>query len=109
MVKKTLSKKITKEVKDYVADLKQDKLPINKVIVFGSYAKGSAHKWSDIDVCIISPKFNDSWKALQYLWLKRTKNDAPSTIEPVGFSPKDFKEGSSLINEIKKYGVEIKI
>ncbi len=105
MVKKKLPKKVTDEVKDYVRILKEDELPINHVIVFGSYAKGTTHKWSDIDVCIISSKFNDPFEALQYLWLKK----ADDNIEPIGFSPKDFKEGSSLINEIKKFGIEVSV
>jgi len=29
-------------------------------------------------------------------------------LEPIGFSGKDFKEGSSLIQEIKKTGVAVK-
>jgi hypothetical protein len=28
-------------------------------------------------------------------------------LEPIGFTEKDFREGSSLIEEIKKTGVEI--
>ncbi len=108
MVKKILPKKITEEVEDYVSILRKDKLPINKVIVFGSYAKGTAHEWSDIDVCIVSPNFTDAWDALRYLWLKRIKNNG-LTIEPIGFNPKDFKSNGSLISEIKKYGIEIKL
>jgi len=107
MAKKTIPKKIEKEIFEYVANLRKDRLPIKKVILFGSYAKGRQHKWSDIDLCVISPKFKNAFSAMQYLWLKRL-NDHGNVIEPVGFSPKDFKEGSSLINEIKQTGIEIK-
>ena len=109
MVKKTIPKKIEKEIFEYIENLKKDSLPIKKVILFGSYAKGSQHKWSDIDVCIISPKFKNAWKATGYLWSKRQITDIRYAIEPVGFSPKDYQEGSSLINEIKQTGIEIKI
>ncbi len=109
MVKKAIPKKVEKEIIGYVANLRKDRLPIKKIILFGSYAKGKQRKWSDIDVCVISPKFKNPWKALEYLWLRREISDARYAIEPVGFSPKDFKEGSSLINEIKKTGIEIKI
>lgn len=108
MAKKKVSKKIEKEIKDYIALLKKDNLPIEKIILFGSYAKGTEHKWSDIDLCIISPKFKNSWRALNYLWQKREKNSG-LTIEPIGFSPKDFKEEDSLIHEIKRTGIEIKL
>ncbi len=109
MAKKTIPKKIEKEIIEYIASLKKDRLPIRKVILFGSYAKGKQHKWSDIDVCVVSPRFKNPWKAGGYLWSKRQISDIRYTIEPIGFSPKDFREGSSLINEIKQTGIEIKI
>ncbi len=108
MPKKTLPKKVKRNIDKYIDLLKKDNLPIQKVILFGSYAKGTQHKWSDIDLCVISPKFKNAWKALGYLWEKRTDDKTP-VIEPVGFSPKDFEDEDALIHEIKKTGIEIKI
>lgn len=107
MPKKTIPKKVKRNIYNYIALLKKDNLPIQKVILFGSYAKGTQHEWSDIDLCIISPKFKSAWKALGYLWEKRTDHTTPS-IEPVGFSPEDFEDEDALIHEIKKTGIEIK-
>jgi len=108
MAQKKIPKKIKKEINEYITVLKKDHLPIRQVWLFGSYAKGNPHQWSDIDLCIISPKFKDPFHALQYLWLKRVK-DVGLTIEPVGYSQKDFAEGSSLISEIKRHGIKMKI
>ena len=80
----------------------EEKLPVDKVIIFGSQTKGKAHKWSDIDVCIISPKFKDFMKTMAFLFQKRKDNEVMAGLEPVGFSKKDFEEGNSLIQEIKK-------
>ncbi|MFH1030123.1 MAG: nucleotidyltransferase domain-containing protein [bacterium] len=107
MAKKTIPKKVKKEIERFVETLKKDKLPIKELILFGSYAKGNPRKWSDIDLCVVSPKFKDSWDATTYLWKKRIIFDIDYTIEPVGFSPKDFRESNSLINEIKKTGIRI--
>lgn len=108
MAKKRIPKKINKTVKDYAVRLsKQEKLPISKVIIFGSYAKGNPGQWSDIDVCIVSPKFKDSIQALNYLLQIRNDEEVRSGLEPVGFSLKDFKESSPLINEIKKTGIRV--
>jgi len=52
MAKKRIPKQVEKKIKEYVDILKADNLPIKKVILYGSYAKGRQHKWSDIDVCI---------------------------------------------------------
>jgi predicted nucleotidyltransferase len=78
--------------------------------VFGSYAKGTERKWSDVDVCIVSPKFTNTFKALEYLWSKREIHDPKYAIEPVGFTPEDLDdEYDSLISEIKKTGVEMDV
>ena len=109
MVKKRIPKKVVKIVQDYTERLrKQDKLPISKVVVFGSYAKGKTREWSDIDVCIVSPKFKDGISALQFLFQRREDEEVMAGLEPIGFSEKDFEEGSSLIQEIKKTGVLLK-
>jgi len=110
MAKKTISKKAISEVNDFVKILELDNLPIEKVVVFGSYTKGTMHKWSDIDVCIVSPKFKNSWQAIEYLWSKRVITNPGFVVEPIGFTPKDFSDNSDpLIYEIKTTGVEIPI
>lgn len=109
MAKKVISVKVKKIVNEYAKRLeKKDNLPIEKVIIFGSQAKGTAGKWSDIDVCIISPKFRDNFKALEYLWSKRSDQEVREGLEPIGFSNKDFQKGSSLIKEILETGVAIR-
>lgn len=108
MTQRTIPKKVKSAIHEYVGILRADKLPIQKVILFGSYAKGIQHRWSDVDVCIISPKFKNAFSALQYLWLKRTSVTEPR-VEPLGFSPKDFKDDTSLTLEIKKYGIEMNV
>ena len=101
-----LSSKIKTEVLNYIRTLKQDKIPLKRVIVFGSYAKGVQHRWSDIDVCLVSPKFQDKIKAFVYLFKKA--NDSQSKIEPHPFHPNDFVNEDPLVWEIKQNGIEIK-
>ena len=57
MAQKRIPEKVKKEVEEYIEALRAEDLPIQAVYLFGSYAKGTAHQWSDIDLCIISPKF----------------------------------------------------
>ena len=107
MAKKRLPKKVVDEVSEYKKLLKADNLPIASIYVFGSYAKGKARKDSDIDVAVVSPRFKDSWSALGYLYSKLPYG-LGWTIEPVGFSPKEFSDKySSLIYEIKHHGVKV--
>lgn len=110
MAKKTSLEKIKKNIKEYIQILEADGFPIKKVILYGSYAKGTSRKDSDIDICIISKNFGkDPHQEGKYLFRKlwQLKN---ANLEPVGYSPKDFysRDKSPLINEIQKYGIEIK-
>ncbi len=108
MAKKRIPEKIKKIVRGYVERIiEEENLKVNKVAIFGSYAKGNTHKWSDIDVCVVSPRFKDEFEALRFLWTRRNKREVMAGLEPVGFSAKSFREGSSLIKEIKETGVEI--
>jgi|SRR3989344_9482192 len=87
--------------------LKKDNFPVEKMILYGSYAKGNFKPYSDIDVCVVSDKFSvknrDYYET--YLWKKVLEVDP--RIEPVGYHSKDFKSIDPLIYEIKKYGIEI--
>ena len=109
MVKKRIPQKIEERIKEYIDILRNDDLPIKKVVLFGSYAKGSQHKWSDVDIAIVSPKFTNHFEALHYLNHK-TKNREPYYLEPHGLTPDDFKDKyNSLAQEIEKHGIELNI
>ncbi|MEK9130394.1 MAG: nucleotidyltransferase domain-containing protein [Patescibacteria group bacterium] len=108
MVTKTIFKKIEKNALDYIYYLKKQGLSIKKAIIYGSYAKGNIHQYSDIDLCIISTKFKKI-DALNYLWTKKRGKDIKAMISPIGFHPKDFINENPLVWEIKKTGIEIKV
>ena len=98
-------KKITLRFKNV---LEKQGLPIEKMVIFGSYAKNKANIDSDIDICVVSPKFGkDSIEELQFLLKQRREVDA--RIEPFPVSSEEYKKTASpLIFEIKKFGKEIK-
>jgi predicted nucleotidyltransferase len=98
---------VINHVQTYLEALQKEKLPIERVFLFGSHAKGNARRWSDIDVCVISPRFRDRCHAIEYLWKRRSDFDLEHGIEPVGFHPKDFIDEDPLAWEIKTTGIEI--
>ena len=101
-------KKVKKIAKKYINFLKKDGLLIKQALLFGSYAKKKAHKYSDIDLCVISPKFKDMFEATRYLLQKRRSIDVENGIEPIGYNPKDFAEKENpLVWEIHKTGIKI--
>lgn len=101
---KTQAKNI---VKKYAQELKEANYPYSAVYLFGSHAQNKAHKWSDIDVAIISDKLKKNWDDNEnLLWHIRRKVD--SMIEPIGFTVKDFQdECDPMVQEIKKTGIRI--
>lgn len=100
-------KKVKHYISEYIDVLQKDGLPIDRVFVFGSYAKRRPGKWSDIDVCVISPRFGKKLDPYEYLWTKRRREDVLRGIEPVGFHPKDFIDEDPLAWEIKTTGIQI--
>lgn len=103
-----MSKDIIARVLRYKNILEKQGIPVQKLVIFGSYAKKKQRPDSDIDVCVVSPMFGmDSVRDMQFLLKQRRKID--SRIEPIPVSPKDYRDVTSpLIYEIKKFGKEIK-
>jgi len=89
----------------YAVFLKKTNPGIQKIYVFGSFAKGTSHDNSDIDMAIIFDHLSDSFDMQVELMKLRRKFD--TRIEPHPFSESDFNEPSPLINEIKKNGLLI--
>ena len=108
--KKYTIKEIKTNILDYISYLKKEyRLPIEKVYLFGSYAKNNPHHYSDVDVCVVSPKFK-KMDAISYLWHTLRRKDIENLLEPMGLSPEDFrKEETPLVQEIRKNGKEIKV
>lgn len=108
MAKKTkLSKQVLDQVKLFAKQVEQAKIPVQKYIVFGSHAKGIAHKDSDIDVCVVSPSFHDShWDSM--ITLTHLTNDSTIDIEAHPMSPRDLmNKYDTLASEIRKYGIDV--
>lgn len=95
-----------KIVKKYAEELKINRFPFEAIYLFGSFAKNRAHKWSDIDVAVVSDKLKTNWDKEDLLWHIRRKVN--SRIEPIGFTVEDFQdENDPMVYEIKKYGIRI--
>jgi len=94
--------KITKRY----ADLIGNKYQIENVILFGSYAKGTNHVDSDIDLAIIFKSIDDIIDMQIELMKMRTDDDL--MIEPHPFSLSDFQVSNPVVSEILKNGIELK-
>lgn len=104
----TLRKDIRTIILKYIKLLGYERIPVEKAIVFGSFAKGNPKPYSDIDVCIVSSQFGkDDFK--ESIMLVRKANEISPLIEPHPYSPKALKmKYDPLANEIRKYGIIVK-
>lgn len=99
---------VKKIVEKYTRRLIDNKIDVQKVLLFGSYAKGRQTKDSDIDVAIVSTSFKGDRFADRKLVVP-FRRGLDSRIEPMPFTPSDFEKGGILIDEIKKTGFIIRV
>jgi uncharacterized protein len=103
--RKNISFAISPFIWGYLVSLEHQGVPLERVYLFGSWAKGTQHKDSDIDLAIISSKFK-TWSKKTRLLSKAMRMDF-SAVEPHGFHPKDFVKENPVVDEILKYGIRI--
>jgi predicted nucleotidyltransferase len=82
-----------------------NKYQIENAILFGSFANGTNHADSDIDIAIIFRSADDIID-LQ-IELMKMRSDDDLLIEPHPFKKLDFNISNPLVAEIIKNGIEI--
>lgn len=94
-------------IKKYRAVLVGVGIPIEQVILFGSYAKGTAKPWSDLDICIVSPVFGKNSYDDRVRLAKLTLG-VDTMIEPHPYHPRDLANPyDPLAAEIRRDGKQI--
>ncbi len=100
MDKKTAIKTARRYVK-----LVNKKYPTERVFLFGSFAKGTYHKDSDIDLALVFKSITDIID--MQIELMKMRRDEDLMIEPHPFSKEDFQQSNPVVFEILKSGIEI--
>jgi predicted nucleotidyltransferase len=98
-------RKPPKTVLEYINHLKKSYPDLRKVYMFGSFAKGSAGRDSDIDLAMVFDDVADSFDRQVQLMKIRRQYDA--RIEPHVFRVADFDKSNPLAEEIILRGVEV--
>lgn len=94
---------VINKVKAYSLLLK-DYFQLEKVYLFGSYAKETNRTDSDIDVAVVVDHLEGDYFAIApLLWKLRRQID--DRIEPILIEK--GKDHGGFLSEIKKYGIEI--
>ena len=92
----------------YVSDVKTA-MPIDRVFLFGSYAKETASEDSDIDLCFFSHDFENkpAIDILRQLCRLTRKYNQSVDIEPHAFPTSELAKDNPFVKEILRSGREI--
>ncbi|MFH0798550.1 MAG: nucleotidyltransferase domain-containing protein [Pseudomonadota bacterium] len=101
-------KEILNKLRRFKRLLEKEGVPVSKILLYGSYARGDQRKDSDIDVCVVSPAFGKN-RLEERLFLFKQAPQIDNRIEPVSFSLKDYKTNkiSPLLHQIRKEAIEV--
>ena len=98
-------KQAPQAVVEYARFIRKTTPSVRRIYLFGSYAKGTHNKNSDIDLAIIFDSLPDPFDMQVELMKKRRKFD--TRIEPHPFASDDLDASHPLVNEIIQNGLEI--
>ena len=87
-----LSKDRLEEIITGFASRLSSKIPVEEIILFGSYAYGNPKEHSDIDLAIISDWFQDKTRIENMQYLSRIAASYNTLIEAVPFTAQEYKE-----------------
>ena len=95
--------KVIKKLKIY-KKLLSEQMKFNELILFGSYATGTAHEDSDVDVAIVVDELKgDFFSTRPLLW--KIRREVDDRIEPIIFEKQH--DDSGFLSEIMKNGIII--
>ena len=79
-------------VRRYLQRLNETGVPVSFGVLFGSQVTGNVHEWSDIDVLVVSPLFDDrrTIETVGRLWRAAYATD--NRIEPIACGLRQWKE-----------------
>jgi predicted nucleotidyltransferase len=100
---------VNNTINSYVADVK-DAMSIDRVFLFGSYAKGIATEQSDIDLCFFSHSFENRLSIdIMTQLFRLTRKYKGVDIEPRGFATSEIENDNPFVKEILLTGRELQI
>lgn len=106
MAKRKAKKIVYEHVRRYVEELRKRNIKIAQAYLFGSYVKGTATKWSDIDVALLTKEFIGDSFDFKFLLMKIAR-EIDLDIEPHPYLIAEFKKENPMASEAIKTGVRI--
>ena len=99
-------KTVIDTVRDYAREIGNSGVALKYVILYGSFAKGTQHEWSDIDVALVADEF-EGLPTDHYFFASIAIKKPYIRIETITYPTDYFLESDPFIEEIKKDGIVI--
>jgi len=98
-------------VRKYLRFLQDQGLSVRFGVVFGSQAKGTATESSDIDLLVVSPRFDRrrTWDETCVLWHATAHTDCRIEPIPCGVKQWETDDSSAIIEIARREGRIIKV
>ena len=93
-------------IKKLIDKLEENNFAIDKAILFGSYAKGTYDKFSDIDLALVSKSFSGN-RFIDKERIRKFVFSVNSDISPLPYHPEDFNEEDYFVRDIIRNGITI--
>ena len=104
-----VSAEIVSSVRRFFRALAAEGLGVSFGVIFGSQARGTADKWSDIDLVVVCPRFDQGIRRedVDRLWTTAAMTDC--RIEPIPCGEREWHEDDSraIIEIARREGATI--
>jgi len=104
-----VDRRVIESIQRYVQAIESAGVPVAFTVLMGSYARGDYDKWSDIDLVVVSPRFDGELcrDDINRLWRVAARTD--SRIEPIPCGERQWSEdtSSALIEIARREGQRV--
>ncbi len=103
-----ISETILELINKYIEEISKE-IIIDRVILFGSYARGTNNEDSDIDIAIFSKDFTRESKIDNMSFLLIKTAGLGIDLQPQAFTIEDYQNPEGVVKEILDTGIELKV
>ncbi|MCX7048597.1 MAG: nucleotidyltransferase domain-containing protein, partial [Candidatus Sumerlaeota bacterium] len=100
---------VIKIIQQYLAVLSRSGINAHRAVLFGSFARGDATEWSDIDLVVIAPEFDAKKERPQIEQLWKMTRHADTRIEPIPCGEREWEtdEARPILEIARREGIMI--
>ena len=90
-----VAESVVSSVRRYLSFVRENGVPVTFGVIFGSQASGKADEWSDIDLIVVSPRFDHERRRDDAILLGRFAARTDTRLEPIPCGERQWEEDDS--------------